>query len=40
MSKAFDSLSPQLFINKLQAYKFSDKAIQLIRYIFREERIE
>jgi len=25
MSKAFDSLSPHLLINKLQAYKFSDK---------------
>lgn len=30
-SKAFDSLSPQLLINKLQTYKFSDKATQLIR---------
>ena len=29
MSKAFDTLSPQLLINKLQAYKFSDKAVQL-----------
>ena len=35
MSKAFDSLSPQLLINKLQAYKFSDKAIHLIRAYFR-----
>ena len=35
MSKAFDSLSPQLLINKLQAYKFSDKAVQLIRSSFR-----
>ena len=44
MSKAFDSLSPQLLINKLQAYKFykfSDKAIQLIRSYFqgRENRV-
>ena len=34
MGKAFDSLSPQLLINKLQAYNFSDKAIQLIRSYF------
>ena len=41
MSKAFDSLSPQLLINKLQVYKFSDKAIQLIRSYFsgRENRV-
>ena len=41
MSKAFDSLSPQLLINKLQAYNFSDKAIQLIRSYFqgRENRV-
>ena len=39
MSKAFDSLSPQLLINKLQAYNFSDKAIQLIRsYLFSGKR--
>ena len=30
----FDSLSPKLLINKLQAYKFSDKATQLIRSYF------
>lgn len=30
MSKAFDSLSSQLLLNKLQAYNFTDKAIQLI----------
>ena len=42
MSKAFDSLSPQLLINKLQAYNFSDKAIQLIRSYFqgRENRVK
>ena len=34
MNKAFDSLSPQLLRNKLQAYKFSDKALQLIRSYF------
>ena len=34
MSRAFDSVSPQLLINKLQAYNFSDKAIQLIRSYF------
>ena len=43
MSKAlnFVSLSPQLLINNLQAYKFSDKAIQLIRSYFqgREKRV-
>ena len=41
MSKAFDSLSSQLLINKLQAYDFSDKAIQLIRSYFqgRENRV-
>ena len=41
MSKAFDSLSPQLLINKLQAYNFSDKAIQLIQSYFqgRENRV-
>ena len=41
MSKAFDSLSPQLLMNKLQAYIFSDKAIQLIRSYFsgRENRV-
>ena len=41
MSKAFDSLSPQLLLNKLQAYNFSDKAIQLIRSYFqrRENRV-
>jgi len=41
MSKAFDSLSPQLLINKLQAYKFSEKAMQLIRSYFsgRENRV-
>lgn len=41
MSKAFDSLSSQLLLNKLQAYNFSDKAIQLIRSYFqrRENRV-
>lgn len=41
MSKAFDSLSPRFLINKLQAYQFSDKAIQLIRSYFqgRENRL-
>ena len=43
MSKAlnFVSLSLQLLINNLQAYKFSDKAIQLIRSYFqgREKRV-
>ena len=43
MSKAlnFVSLSSQLLINNLQAYKFSDKAIQLIRSYFqgREKRV-
>ena len=34
MNNAFDSLSPLLLINKLQAYNFSDKAIQLIRSYF------
>ena len=34
MSRTFDSVSPQLLINKLQAYNFSDKAIQLIRSYF------
>ena len=39
--RAFDSLSPQLLINKLQACNFSDKAIQLIRSYFqgRENRV-
>ena len=43
MSKAlnFVSLSPRLLINNLQANKFSDKAIQLIRSYFqgREKRV-
>ena len=41
MNNAFDSLSPLLLINKLQAYNFSDKAIQLIRSYFqgRENRV-
>ena len=43
MSKAlnFVSLSLQLLINNLQAYKFSDKAIQLIKSYFqgREKRV-
>ena len=41
ISKAFDSPSPQLLINKVQAYNFSDKAIQLIRSYFqgRENRV-
>ena len=34
ISKAFDYFSPELLINKLQAYKFSDKAIQPIRSYF------
>ena len=41
MSKGFDSLSPKLLINKLRAYNFCDKAIQLIRSYFqgRENRV-
>lgn len=41
MSKASDSLSPQLLINNLKAYQLSDKAIQLIRSYFmvRENRV-
>ena len=43
MSKAlnFVSLSPQLLINNLQAYKFSDQVIKLIRSYFqgREKRV-
>ena len=41
MSKAFDSLSPQLLINKLQTYQFSEEAVQLIRSYFkgRENRV-
>ena len=34
MTKAFDSLHPSLMLNKLKAYKFSDRALELIRSYF------
>jgi hypothetical protein len=36
MSKAFDSLHPALMINKLQAYGFSEKTLNLIRSYFNQ----
>lgn len=36
MTKAFDSVHPSLMLNKLKAYKFSDRALELIRSYFQD----
>ena len=38
MSKAFDSLSPPLLLNKLKAYGFSENALDLLRSYFHERK--
>ena len=38
MSKAFDSLCPQLLIKKLESYHFSDNALNLVRSYFSQRK--
>ena len=38
MSKAFDSLNSPLLIKKLESYRFSDKALDLVRSYFRNRQ--
>ena len=38
MSKAFDSLYSPLLVKKLEAYNFSDKALELMRSYFNQRK--